>query len=75
LSQTIIILIAVVTTFTIWEIRKMSVALDRLTAAVANLTAKANSAPPTDGATAAELDALSNGIDATTGISTVTPAA
>ena len=49
----------------------MSAALDRLTAAVANLTNKATAVPVAadpEGATAAELNALSDGIDATTGI-------
>lgn len=56
----------------IWEIRKMSAALTRLQAAVANLTAKATANPvdvDADGATAAELNAISDQIDIVTGVS------
>lgn len=75
MSQTtaiLIILIALSISF-ILEGFLMTAALTRLQAAVANLTAKATANPvdvDADGATAAELDAISDQIDTVTGVST-----
>lgn len=75
MSQTtaiLIILIALSISF-ILEGFLMTAALTRLQAAVANLTAKATANPvdvDADGATGAELDAISDQIDIVTGVST-----
>lgn len=54
---------------TIWTVKTMSQALDTLTAAVADLSVKVDAYkanPPTDGATAAELQTVTDQVNAIT---------